>query len=128
MPVSVINGDKIHDTYALIDPGSTSTYVLDVIARYFNLKTGEPFDLDVQFMNLSRSFSVRPTSFTIAPYADNEKTFEVSHAFSTSHSNIPPAYPSELNEICQARPQLRHIKFSDINNGRIGVLLGTSCL
>ena len=59
IPVSLFNGDKDFDTYALIDPGSTGTYELNSISRSLNLETGHQFDLDVQFMNLSRSFSVR---------------------------------------------------------------------
>ena len=33
-----------------------------------------------------------------------------------------------MNEICQQFPQLRHIKFPDIDNGKIGILLGTACV
>ena len=50
VPVSVINDDKVFDLYALIDPGSTGTYILDHITKTFNLKTSETFDLDVQFL------------------------------------------------------------------------------
>ena len=84
IPVSLLNGDKVFDTYALIDPGSTETYLLDSISRSLDLETGQQFDLDVQFMNLSRSFSVRPTAFKIAPYADNETQFEVKNAHTTT--------------------------------------------
>ena len=128
IPVSLLNGDKVFDTYALIDPGSTGTYVLDSISRFLDLETGQQFDLDVQFMNLSRSFSVRPTAFKIAPYADNETQFEVKNVYTTTCLNIPPAKISDLNSICQSNSVLRHIKFPDIDKGRIGVLLGTSCV
>ena len=69
IPVSLFNGDKVFDTYALLDPGSTGTYVLDSISHPLDLETGHQLDLDVQYMNLSRSFSVRPTAFKMAPYA-----------------------------------------------------------
>ena len=49
IPVSPLNGDNVFDTYALIDPGSTGTYVLDSISRSLNLETGHQVDLDVQF-------------------------------------------------------------------------------
>ena len=88
--MSLLNGDKVFDTYALIGPGSTGTYVLDSISRSLNLETGHQFDLDVQFMKLSRSFSVRPTAFKIAPYADKETQFKVKNAYTTSCLNIPP--------------------------------------
>ena len=126
--VSLLNGDKVFDTYALIDPGSRGTYVLDSISHSLELETGHQFDLDVQFMNLSRSFSVRLTAFKIGPYADNETQFEIKNAYTTACLNIPPANISDLNGICQSNSTLRHIKFLDIDKRRIGVLLGTSCV
>ena len=92
------------------------------------MKTSETFDLDVQFLSISRSISVSSTHFLLAPYADNEKIFPVRNVFSTPSINLPPADTKELNEICQQFPQLRHIKFPDIDNGKIGVLLGTACV
>ena len=126
VPVSVINDDKVFDTYALIDPGSTGTYILDHITKTLNLKTSETFDLDLQFLSISRSISVSWTHFL--PYADQEKTFPVRNGFSTSSINLPPADTKELNGICQQFSQLRHIKFPDIDNGKIGILLGTACV
>ena len=128
IPVSIINGDKTFDTYALLDPGSTGTYIVDHISSFLSLKTGKEYKLDVQFLSLSRSLSVSATSFDIAPYADNGNKFHVQHAFSTPNINCPPADTTELNDICQNFPQLRHIKFPDINQGKIGVLLGTACV
>ena len=128
VPVSVINDDKIFDTYALIDPGSSGTYILDHITKTLNLKTSESFDLDVQFLSISRSISVSSTHFLLAPYADHEKTFPVRNVFSTPSINLPPADTKELNEICQQFRQLRHNKFPDIDNGKIGILLGTACV
>ena len=128
IPVSLLNRDKDLDTYALIDSGSTGTYVLDSISHSLDLETGHHFDLDVQFMNLSLSFSVRPTAFKIAPYADNETQFEIKNVYTTACLNFPPANISDLNGICQSNSTLRHIKFPDIDKGRIGVLLGTSCV
>ena len=126
--VSIINGDKTFDTYALIHPGSTGTYIVDHISSFLSLKTGQKYKLDVQFLSLSRSLSVSATSFDIAPYADNDNKFHVQHAFSTPKINLPHADTTELNDICQSFPQLRHIKFPDINQGKIGVLLGTACV
>ena len=119
----------VFDTYALIDPGSTGTYVLDSISHSLDLETGHQFVLDVQFLNLSRSsFSVRPTAFKIAPYTDNEKQFEIKNAYTTTCLNTPTANISDLNGICQSNSMLRHIKFPDIDKGRIGILRGTSCV
>ena len=71
--------------------------------------------------------SVSATLFDLAPYADDDNKFHVQNAFSTLNINLP-ANITELNDICQQFPQLRHIKFPDINQGKIGVLLGTACV
>ena len=128
VPVSVMNDDKVFDTYTLIDPGSTGTYILDHITKTLNLKTSETFDLDVQFLSISRSISFSSTHFLLAPYADHETTFPVRNVYSTPSINLPPADTKELNEICQKFPQLRHIKFPNIDNGKIGILLDTACV
>ena len=127
-PVPIINGDKMLDTYALVCRGSTGTYIVDHISSFLTLKTGREYKLDVQFLSLSRSLSVSATSFCIAPRADKDSKFHVQHAFSILNTNLPPADTNELNAICQQFPQLRHIKFPDINQGKIGVLLGTACV
>ena len=41
IPVSIFNGDKTFNTYALIDPGSTGTYIVYHIASFLSLKTGK---------------------------------------------------------------------------------------
>ena len=75
------------------------------------------------------SFLFRPShSIQNSPYADNETQFEIKNAYTTTCLNIPPAKISNLNGICQSNSMLRHIKFPDIDKGRIGVLLGTSCV
>ena len=84
--------------------------------------------MNVQFLSASKSLPVSRTNFTIAPYADNEKTFSVQNAFCTDQISLPPADVDELKTICQPSPHLRHIKFPNINNGNIGVLLGTTCI
>ena len=112
----------------MIDPGSTGTYIVDHISSFLSLKTGKENKIDVQFMSLSRSLSVSATSFDVAPYADNDNKFHVQHAFSTPNINLPPADTTELNDICQNCPQLRHMKFPAINQGKFGVLLGAACV
>ena len=100
IPVSIMNGKRIVDTYALIDPGSTGTYIVETIAKSIDLKTDRKFNMNVQFLSASKSLPVSRTNFTIAPYADNEKTFLVQNAFCTDHISLPPADVDELNTIC----------------------------
>ena len=75
IPVSIMNGKRIVDTYALIDPGSTGTYIVETIAKSIDLKTDRKFNMNVQFLSASKSLPVSRTNFTIAPNADNERHF-----------------------------------------------------
>ena len=102
--------------------------MLDHISSFRRLKTGNEYKLDVQFPSLSGSFSVSGTSFDIAPYVDSDNKFQVQHAFSTLYINLPPADNTELNDICQKFLHIRHIEFPDVNQGKIGVLLGIACV
>ena len=96
VPVSVINDGKIFDTYALIDSGSTGTYVLGHITKALNLKPSENFDSDVQFLSISRSIIVSFTPFLLAPYADYESVrshtlFACSQRLLHPHHQLPPS-------------------------------------
>ena len=84
--------------------------------------------MNVQFLSASKTLPVSRAIFTIAPYADNEKKIWVQNSFCTNHINLPPADTDELNTVCQSSDHLRHKKFPNINNGHIGVLLGTACI
>ena len=101
IPFSIINGNETFDTYALVDPGSTGTYIVDHISSFLSLKTCEEYKLNVQFPSLSRSLSVSATSFDIAPFADNDNKFYVQNAFSTTNINLPLADTTDPNDIRQ---------------------------
>ena len=125
VPVTVTNDHQDFDTYALIDPGSTGTYILDHITKILTLEAKENFDLDVHFLSISRSISVSSTHFLLAPHADHETFISVRNVFSTLGINLPPADTKELNEICQQFLQFRLMKFSNFDHGKVGILLDT---
>ena len=85
IPVSFLKGDKAFDTYALIDPGSQFSFVLDAIAEFRELPRETQQSVPLQFLNTENSMSlskiVEPVSIT--PYKSSEISFELSRTFST---------------------------------------------
>ena len=128
IPVSFLKGDKAFDTYALIDPGSQFSFVLDAIAEFLELPRETQQSVPLQFLNTENSMSlskiVEPV--TITPYKSTEISFELSRTFSTPSLNVAAAKIFELNQICDAFNSLRHIHFPNIADGKIGALLGVN--
>ena len=46
IPVSIMNGKRIVDTYALVDPGSTGTYIVETIAKSIDLNPDRKFNMN----------------------------------------------------------------------------------
>ena len=128
IPVSFLKGDKAFDTYALIDPGSQFSFVLDILAEFFEFPRETQQSVPLQFLNTENSMSlskiVEPV--TITPYKSTEISFELSRTFSTPSMNVAAAKSFELNQICDAFNSLRHIDFPIIADGKIGALLGVN--
>ena len=63
---------------------------------------------------------------TITPYKSSEICFEFSRPYSTPSLNVSAANVFQLNQICDAFNNLRHIHFPYIADGKIGSLLGVN--
>ena len=128
IPVSFLKGDKAFDTYALIDPGSQFSFVLDAIAEFLELPRETQQSVPLQFLNTenSKSLSKIVEPVTITPYKSTEISFELSRTFRTPSVNVAAANIFELNQICDAFNSLRHIHFPNIADGKTGALLGVN--
>ena len=128
IPVSFLKGNIAFDTYALIDPGSQFSFVLDAIAEFPELLREIQQSVPLQFLNTENSMSlseiVEPV--TITPYKSTEISFELSRTFGTPSLNVADAKIFELNQICDAFNSLRHVHFPNISDGTIGALLGVN--
>ena len=126
--VSFLKGDKAFDTYALIDPGSQFSFVLEAIAEFLELPRETQQSVPLQFLNTENSMSlskiVEPVRLT--PYKSTEISFELSRTFSILSLNVAAAKIFEFNQICDAFNSLRHIYFPNIADGKIGALLGVN--
>ena len=61
---------------------------------------------------------------TVAPYENLDQKFQITTTYSTPCLNVAPANTFELNQLCDAFKELRHIHFPEIAEGKIGALLG----
>ena len=100
IPVSLLKGNKAFDTYALIDPGSHFSFVLDAIAEFLELPRETQQSVTLKFLNTENSMSlskiVEPV--TITPYKLTEISLELSQTFSTPSPNVAAAKIFELNQ------------------------------
>ena len=128
IPVSFVNNGKVCDTYALIDPGSQLTFMLDQIADFLEISSSETANMSSQYININHEMPVAKLDniVNLAPYKQTGQTFPIRNVYKTPFLNIPPADVAHLNEICQGFKGFRHIKFPNIAGGRIGALLGVN--
>ena len=126
IPVSFLNGNKAFDTYALIDPGSQFTFILDKITEFLALPCEDQEATTLQYLNTEHDMPLSKISeqVTVAPYENLDQKFQIKTTYSTPCLNVAPANTFELNQLCDAFKELRHIHFPEIAEGKIGALLG----
>ena len=125
LPVSFIKEDKVFDTYALIDPGSQFTFLLDAVSDYLELPREYQSSTTVQYLSVDYEMPLSKIkqAITVCPFNHFDEKFQISRAYSTPTLNVIAANVTELNYVCDAFNELRHIYFQDIAEGKIGALL-----
>ena len=58
IPVSFVNNGKVSDTYALIDPGSQFTFMLDQIADFLEISSSDTANMSLQYININHEMPV----------------------------------------------------------------------
>ena len=58
IPISFLKGNKAFDTYALIDPGSQCSFVLDAISEYLELPSESQQSVPLQFLNTENNMTL----------------------------------------------------------------------
>ena len=126
IPVSFLNGKKAFDTYALIDPGSQFTFILDKITEFLALSCEDQEATTLQYLNTEHDMPLSKISeqVTVASYENLDQKFQITTTYSTPCLNVAPANTFELNQLCDAFKELRHIHLPEIAEGIIGALLG----
>ena len=126
IPVSFLNGKKAFDTYVLIDPGSQFTFILDKMTELLALPCEDQEATTLQYLNTEHDMPHSKISeqVTVEPYKNLDQKGQITTFYSTPCSNVAPANTFELNQLCDAFKELRHIHFPEIAEGKIGALLG----
>ena len=116
------------DTYALIDPGSQFTFLLDKVTSFLELPCEAQASTTLQYLNTEHEMPLYKISetVTVTPYDKINQHFSIARAYSTPCLNVSPANVLELNQLCDTFKELSHIYFPDIANGAIGALLGVN--
>ena len=124
-PVSFLNGKKAFITYTLIDPGSQFTFILDKITEFLALPCEDQETTTLLYLNTEPDMPLSKTSeqVTVAPYENLDQKFQITINYITPCLNVAPANTFELNQLCDAFKELRHIHFPEIAEGKIGALL-----
>ena len=114
------------DTYALIDPGSQLTFILDKITEFFALPCEDQEVTTFQYLNTGHDMPPSKISepVAVAPYENLDQKFQITTTYSTPCLNVAPANTFELNQLCDKFKELRHIHFTEIAEGKIGAFLG----
>ena len=128
IPVLFVNGSKVFDTYALIDPGNQFTFLLDKVTSFLELPCEAKASTTLQYLNTEHEMPLSKISETMTktPYDKINQHFSIARAYSTPCLNVSPANVLELNQLCDTFKELSHIYFPDIANGAIGALLGVN--
>ena len=115
-------------TYALIDPGSQFTFLLDKVTSFLELPCEAQASTTLQYINTEHEMPLSKISetVTVTPYDKINQRFSIARAYSTPCLNLSPANVLELNQLCDTFKELSHIYFPDIANGAIGALLGVN--
>ena len=111
------------DTYALIDPGSQFTFLMDKVTSFLELPCEAQASTTLQYLNTEHEMPLSKISgtVTVTPYDKINQHFSIARAYSTPCLNV-----LELNQLCDTFKELSHIYFPDIANGAIGALLGVN--
>ena len=102
LPVSFVNGSKVFDTYALIDPGSQFTFLLDKITSFLELPCKAQASTTPQYLNTEHKMPLSKISETarVTPFDKVNQQFSIARAYSTTCLNVLPANVLELNQLC----------------------------
>ena len=125
IPVTLFgeNKEKV-ECYAILDNGSTISYVLDTTANGINAPKAIQFDLNVMHAFDQSVINANLVRLDIGRYNDDEPLFRLNSVHSINNWKFSDAPVQELNETCATYSHLQHIKFPNLGNNKIQLLLG----
>ena len=125
IPVTLFGNDnRRHNCYAILDNGSTISYVLNTTAdkvrapktSEFDLNVSHAFDESVMHANLVR--------LDIGKFNSGQPLFRLNYVHAVNNWTFNDAPVNDLNEACSSYPHLQHIHFPKLSDNKIQILLG----
>ena len=111
LPVSFVNGSKVFDKYALIDPGSQFTFLLSKVTSFVELPCDAQASTTLQYLNTEHEMPLSKTSetVTVTPFDKINQKFGIARAYSTPYLKVSSANTLELNQLCDVFKELTRI-------------------
>ena len=118
IPVTVFGNDnKRHNCCAIMDNGSTISYILNTTADKVGARnSSHAFDETVMHANLVR--------LDIGKLNSYQPLFRLNYVHAVRNWTFNDAPVNDLNEACSSYPHLQHIHFPKHSNNKIQILLG----
>ena len=124
IPVTLLgeNKEKV-ECYAILDNGSTISYVPDTTANGINAPKAIQFDLNVMHAFDLSVINANLVRLDTGRYNDDEPLFRLNYVHSINNWKFSDAPVQELNETCATYSHLQHFKFPNLGNNKIQLLL-----
>ncbi|XP_073669326.1 uncharacterized protein [Paramisgurnus dabryanus] len=121
--VTLRNGNKSLDTYAILDDGSERTILLHPAAQKLQL-IGESESLKLRTVRQDvQTLNGATVSFTLIPKAHPKKTYAIRHAFTADQLSLSE-HSHPVKSLQRRYPHLRQIPLKQHNNIRPLLLIG----
>ena len=125
IPVTLFGNDnKRHNCYAILDNGSTISYVLNTTADKVGAPKTSDFDLNVSHAFDESVMHANLVRLDIGNLNRDQPLFRLNYVHAVRNWTFNDAPVTDLNEACSSYPHLQHIHFPKLSDNKIQILLG----
>ena len=125
IPVTLFGNDnKSYNCYAILDNGSTISYVLNTTADKVRAPKTSEFDLNVSHAFDESVVQANLVRLDIRKFNSDQLLFRLNYVHALSNWTFNDAPVNDLNEACSSYPHHQHIHFPKLSYNKIQILLG----
>ncbi|CAI5677835.1 unnamed protein product [Oreochromis niloticus] len=118
------NGDRVLETYAVLDDGSERTILLSTAAQQLGLK-GQPEELPLRTVRQDlHVLQGEAVSFSISPASQPRQTFKINHAFTAKTLGLAE-HTHPVDALKRKYHHLRGLALQEIDNAKPVLLIGS---
>ena len=123
VPVTLENDNTFVSTYAILDNGSTCSYLLSNIANSLNCAVKEPsVKLEIGGFHEPKTLDTKRVSLIVHLFGNIAESFNLSRLFVLLSFKLADVDTHSLNAICQQNPHLNGNKFPQLLHNQIGLI------